>query len=304
MSPGISLPDELSVEIAPEFPKPNGNVFIRLRMYTENLNTANIKWSIGGVKKAEGIGLTSFNARMGNKGSENKIKIDIILESGVSFSKTVTLRPAEIDLLWQSNSYTPPFYRGKALFPPQGEVVITAMPNFYSGSTKIDASTLIYKWTVNDTVLEGQSGYGKNTVRVSGPLLGSGIEAEVLVTDNKRGINSEERIILNPTTPSIIFYKNNPLYGIIFEKAVNGGVAIEGEEINVLASPYHMNIQDQVSLEWQMNGRSASEVTGLSATFRKPAEGSGETFLSLKAENLNKMLQFAENGFNIKYEDN
>ncbi len=298
-----SLSDELSVDLIPTYPKPNAQVYVNLRMYTEDLNSAMISWLLNGKVEKEGRGLTSFNFRTADAGSKTTITINIKLQNGINFSKLITINPATVDLLWQSNSFVPPFYKGKALFPPQGEVLISAIPQFNSLNSQIDPGRLIYKWTAEGEVLEGQSGYGKNTIRLTGPILGTAINVEVLVTDPTSNLVAENFITINPINPLIVFYENNPLYGIVFEHSINGGLNLKGEEVSIVVAPFFMNIRDPVSYSWSMNGKYSPDVSGLSATFRRPEGISGSTFLSLKAENQGRILQFAEGGFRINYKE-
>lgn len=298
----VSLPDELSIDISPEYPRPNSSVILSLRMYTEDLDSALITWFKDGKKEREGVGLKNFTFVTGPSGSQTEVTVNINLVRGLSFSKKITLRSANVDILWQANSHVPPFYRGKALFPKQGSVTLSAVHNFYSGTSRINPNQLVYTWTVNDRVLESQSGYGKHTVSTDGPILGTSLNVSLLVTDPKTNIVASNSVNISPVEPIITFYENSPLYGIIFEHSVNGGLQITGEEVNIIAVPYYMNT-DSLSYSWRMNGRATPEVSGLSVTFRKPETVSGSTSLSLRAENLNRILQFAENSFTIKYSD-
>lgn len=294
-----SLADELSVDVIPTYPKPNSRVFVELRMYTEDLNSAMVSYLVNGKIIKEGRGLLNFNFAVGGAGSKTTLTINVALQSGVKFSKEIILEPATVDLLWQSDSFTPPFYRGKALFPEQGTVLISATPQFSS----VDPSRLVYQWTVNDEVLESQSGYGKSAVRVSGPILGTSMEVEVLVTDPTSNLVADNFMTISPVRPTMVFYENSPLYGIVFERALNNGAELKGEELSVVAAPFFLNARDPIVYSWSMNGLYTPDVFGLSATFRKPEGVSGSTFLSLKAENQRRILQFTEGGFSIKYKD-
>ncbi|MEK9185797.1 MAG: hypothetical protein AAB863_03410 [Patescibacteria group bacterium] len=298
-----SLADELTVDVIPTYPKPNSRVFVELRMYTEDLNSAMLSYLVNGKVIKESRGLLNFNFTIGGAGSKTTLTINIALQSGVKFSKEIIFQPATVDLLWQSDSFVPPFYRGKALFPEQGAVLISAAPQFNAGASSVDPSRLVYQWTVNDEVLESQSGYGKSAIRVSGPILGTSMEVEVLVTDPTSNLVADNFMTINPVRPIMVFYESSPLYGIVFEKAVNNGVELKGEEISVVATPFFLNARDPIVYSWSMNGLYTPNVSGLSATFRKPEDVSGSTFLSLKAENQRRILQFTEGGFSIKYKN-
>jgi hypothetical protein len=125
-----ALSSELNVEIIPTYPRPNEMVFVNLALYTDDLNSADISWYQDGKNVLSGKGEVKYSFKAGSVGTETKIEIRIKLLSGASFSKTFTLNPASVDLVWEANSYVPPFYKGKALHPRQGSLKLVAMPEF------------------------------------------------------------------------------------------------------------------------------------------------------------------------------
>jgi hypothetical protein len=129
------------------------------------------------------------------------------------------------------------------------------------------------------------------------------LDIEVLATDPATNLTAESFITINPSDPLLVFYENSPLYGIVFERGINAGIDIKGAEVSVVAAPFFMNIGDRPVYSWRMNGKSTGDVSGLSATFRKPEGVSGSTLLSLKAENQKRILQFVEGGFKINYKN-
>lgn len=299
----ISLPDELTMEISPTYPGPFENVRVDLRMYTEDLDSALITWLLDGKKKAEGRGLVSFNFKAPGPNAKTTLTVNITLQNGQKFSKSASINPGSVDILWQAPSYTTPFYKGKALFPKQGLVVVEAVPFVYSAGKKISADRLVYKWTVDNRVLENQSGYGKSVVKIEGSILGLPITVNILVTDPVTNATAEKRILIEPVDPIVAFYENSPLYGIVFEKALNGGFDLKTEEMSVVGAPFYLTVSDNPLYSWKMNGKYVPGVSGLSATFRKPDDRNGSTDLALKIENEVKILQFAENSFRIKYQN-
>ena len=145
----FALSNELGVEIIPNYPEPNTVVFINLTLYTDDLNSADINWYKDGKSVLSGKGETKYSFRMGGVGEETTIEIKIKLLSGASFSKSFTLNPASVNLVWEANSFVPPFYKGKALHPRQGgflgrveniEVLITDPVNNLVAQGFIDIS--------------------------------------------------------------------------------------------------------------------------------------------------------------------
>src|SRR3990167_10337236 len=71
------------------------------------------------------------------------------------------LQAEEVDLLWQGNSYVPPFYEGRTLWSSQSRITFLAIPH---GAGIGNPANLTYKWTKNGTVLGNINGVGKNTL--------------------------------------------------------------------------------------------------------------------------------------------
>ena len=110
----ISRPSEITV--IPKFPKANTDVYIEIKNYSIDLNNSNITWRVNGVVKSQGKGVTTFSTKTGKNGELITVTASIRDERGISLTETIRLRPAEIDLVWESDGYTPPFYRGKAAY--------------------------------------------------------------------------------------------------------------------------------------------------------------------------------------------
>ena len=192
----FALSNELGVEIIPNYPRPNEPVFINLTLYTDDLNSADIGWYKNDKLVLNGKGKVNYSFVAGNVGEETKIEIRIKLLSGTSFSKSFTLNPASIDLVWEANSYVPPFYKGKALHSRQGNLKIVAMPEFVKNGKRTAPENLVYEWSNGVDVYQSQNGYGKSVLILNGSILGQTDKIEVLVTDPVNNLVAEAFWIL------------------------------------------------------------------------------------------------------------
>jgi hypothetical protein len=294
--PGVTpnYADELVVNVTPDYPVPEGRTSINLEMYTENLDSSLIVWSQDGKVVLQGKGKKSFSFTAPKAGKETAIKISITTANGASFSKTITIHPANVDIICEGNSYTPPFYKGRSLWGAQGYIHLVAVPDFSS------PSKLIYTWRVNDEVLD-QSGYGRDSVSITNNGLGGAIAVELLVTDPSTNTTASNYMVIGPVEPSIVFYENNPLYGIVFDRAISF-VNLEKSEMTILAAPFNLFFSQatDVDYKWSVNGAS-SDALGRAITLRKPDSGSGASSISLEATNTKKLMQFAKSSFLIKF---
>lgn len=292
-----ALSSELGVEINPAYPRPNENVSMSLTLYTDDLSSAKITWYKDGQAVLSGKGKINYSFKAGPAGQETRIEIQVSLVSGSSFSKTVTLNPASVDLVWEADSYVPPFYKGKALHPRQGVLKVVATPDFVKNGIRVPASNLVYQWSNGINAYQDQSGYGKNAVLLDGSLLGRDENIKVLVTDPVNNLAAQNFIDITPVDPEIVFYQNDPYYGDLFDSAIINSFGLKSDEVQILAAPYYFTKGDMSLLKynWQLNGQDiTSLLSSMTAIFRKPEGETGQSSVSLRIENPDRILQQAD----------
>ncbi|MBN2094080.1 MAG: hypothetical protein JW740_01790 [Candidatus Zambryskibacteria bacterium] len=296
--------NELDVDITPDYPGPNNLVSVNLNLYTADLDTAQIVWYKNNQKVLDGKGETRYSFKLDGIGEATQIKIDITLNNGVYFTKSINFNPAEVSLIWEADSYVPPFYKGKTLHPKQGNLKVIALPEFINGGKKIDPQNLIYKWSNGLTNYQSQSGYGKNILILNGSVLGKSENIKVVVTDPESGLSAEKFLYIKPVDPQIVFYENNPYYGHIFDQALVQNFEFKGEEVQILAAPFYFTKDSNIKYEWRLNNNLIKELSDARlAIFRKPEGDSGRSNISLQINNPKKILQFAENNLIMNFEN-
>ncbi len=290
---GVDLSGELSINLVPEIPRPGENVSVRLEMYTENLDSANISWFLNEKLVQKGKGLRTYSFRAPTSDETASLRVEVTLQNGTYFTKSIEVSPLNLDLLWEANSYTPPFYKGKALLPLQGQVKIWAIA---------PSTNLVYKWTVNNKIAQNLGGFGKNTAIINAPILGDNLEVGVLATDINTGQTAKKSILIKATYPSVLFYENDPLYGIIYEKPIFS-IQLSKEEISIVTVPYNIGRDtfNDLTYIWRVNGIVTEGNSGRSAIFRKPEGATGQSRVSLGIESLSKPLQNTEGLFSVKF---
>lgn len=300
---GSSFSNELQVQMAPAYPKPNQTVDMSLALYTGDLNSATISWYKDGNLVLSGKGETRYSFKTGNVGQNTKIVISVKLLNGIPFSKTLDINPVGIDLIWEANSYVPPFYKGKALHPKQGSLKIVAMPEIIKNGKKVDPGNLIYQWSNLTQSYQSQSGYGKNTLVLSGSLLGKSDTIKVIVTEPVSGITTQNMITIDPAEPKVVLYEIDPYYGHIFDTGLPSSFAMRGEESQILAAPYFFTKERGLTYKWRLNNQAISDLDGsMTAIFRKPEDkDSGTSKVSLQVTNINRILQMAERNLSINF---
>lgn len=300
-----ALSDELNIEVSPSNPKPNQKVSVSLALYTGDLNSAYITWTKNGKTVLEGTGETKYSFVIGQAGTETSIKISVKLANGIIFSKSFSLNPTSVDLVWESDSYVPPFYKGKALHTKQGLLKIVASPNFVINGKQISPNNLVYKWSNEVRSFQDQSGYGKNVLILGGSLFGRSENIRIKVTDPVNNLSAENSIIINPIDPEIVFYENDPYYGFIFDSAVIESYDLKNKEVQFFAAPFYFTRSDYgLKYSWRLNNQELSNLSdSVSAIFRKPETESGRSLISLSVENPEKILQQANKNITINFKE-
>jgi hypothetical protein len=297
---------EIQVDLTPDNPGPNETVSATVTTFATSLNEAKITWIVNGKTIKSGKGEKTASFTTGGYNSNTTLDIIVITKEGETIEKILTIKPVQIDLIWQTDSFVPPFYKGKANFSFQNKVVFIAIPHLLSGGSEISPKNLIYKWIKDGEVIDTVSGYGKNTYTLTQSIIARPIEIEVEVSSSN-GVVGRESTIINPSDPEVIMYEKNPIYGIEFEKALMGNVNLEGSEISVISMPYFFGTSDlnniNLQFKWSLNGVLIdNDYTRRSRVFRPKDGAVGVSNISLSIENESKVLQTAGANFNLKYE--
>ncbi len=303
------LEPAIDVILSPKYPKANQSVSIALQSFSTDLNLATIEWRQDGVLKTSGLGIKNFQTIAGNTGSVRVIEILIDTPQHGLLSKRVVIAPVSVEILEQSDSYTPPFYKGRSLPGPESAVTLIAVPTFITeDGRRLKNSEINFKWKKGGTVLGSLSGLGKNSLAVKGPripqeIITYSVEASA-PTHKLIGVASH---IISIVNPEIILYEDNPLTGINIGRAILGGYNLQKEEVTLVAYPYFFenNVFGQnVEYSWAINGKETS-ATGFnrnSITLRKPDQ-TGTSLVSLAVKNVNKIFENAKSQLQISFSE-
>jgi len=294
-------PSSIGVTVAPESPAPFENTTITLNSYTNNLDSVLITWFVNGSNSSSGIGKKSFSLNAPAAGAESVVVAKISLPEG-ALEIRVVIKPNSMILLWQAeDSYVPPFYRGKAMPTEDSEIKVVAMPE----TKNVSAKNMIYNWKKDYTNDQGASGYGKNSYIYTNDYLEptSNISVTASTTD---GASSQSNINIGVAAPKISFYKKDTTLGIIWEKALEQGHRIFGEE-TLVAIPYFVspkNLQHPSLIwNWSINNSPISVPIGKRNLLPlKVEEGiTGTSKVRLQIDNKDRIFQTASKEINIEF---
>ena len=302
--PGVNEP--VTFTVSPEFPRPDTDVTVSVQSNNTDLNRADFIWYVNGKVFRKGPGIKNITVSSGKSGTLTTVSVDVTTVDIGKISNEVSFRPAEVDLVWQTDGYVPPFYKGKALELYGSSFKVVALPDFYTaGGKKMDPKTLIYSWKKNGTADGQQSGYGKDSFKSSQTsYVRGGDTISVEVSTNDRSIGAKKVVVISPQSADIVFYENSPLYGIVYEKAFENTFTLTAEELTLHAEPYNLSTYNPLSgvlgLDWSLNGSDVSAFKDSNElVLRRIGNVSGQSDINLTIQHKEKILQGGQVGITI-----
>jgi len=256
---GLDFGTDFSLSITPEHPAPGDTAHITAHSTLLDLDAGTITWYMNGAKYASGRGLSEADILVGPLGSEMRIEV-VLTEAGFERAAAEALiRPTEIDLLWESDSYAPPLFRGRAL-PSEGTTLrLEAMPHFVRANRSfVPASDIYFTWRRNDYVVKSVSGRGKSRALLESPSLFGTDTISVEARTSDGAFSGEASIRVPSTEPILTLYENHPIFGIMYHRAFGAQNLLPEVETSFVAVPYFANAtragDSGLIYEWRVNG--------------------------------------------------
>ncbi len=288
-----ALSPSVGFSITPEAIAPNDLVTIKLNSFSTDLNRANMTWKVDGATVLEGVGKTEYSLTAKGLGEQTKVDITINTSNGIPVLKTIFINPQSADLLWEAiDSYTPPFYKGKAL-PAREALIKTSVVPFLKGSrgTFSNPNSLVYNWEQNYKPYPSLSGYGKSFYVFRNTFLNKEelVKVKVSTTDGTLTTASSAKIPF--FEPEIIFYEKKPATGTLFNQAKNNGLSLTEEETSIIGVPFFFSTKTKLgvldgtlSLSWKINNYSVPSEKPDTITVRKQQGDSGYSILDFSVK--------------------
>jgi len=314
---GTASIDGVDISATPASPAPGTSVTVSVVSYTTDLNGAAINWLVGGKSFAKGTGMTSVTVPAPAIGKTVTIMASISTVEGANIQKVVTIKSSSIDMIEETSGYVPPLYRGKEPFVYQNTLKIIAIPHLAdTKGNPIDPKNLIYTWKQDSTVLGDQSGYDKQSLTITGALIARPFTIDVQVSSADGTVNGESEIGVVAAVPSVAFYQDDPLYGVLYNEAVGDSVDLLHNQLKIVSVPYGFDTgitntvnsgagsTGSLSFGWTVNNTPHDELaSSTSIILATPSGSSGSSDVGLTIQNNNQILQTATAGFNAIYSD-
>jgi len=304
------IQEQVSFSATPSTPQPGEVVSFRVESFSTNLNKGSIVWFINGVESLSGVGNTTFSATTPRAGERLSVEVVITTQEGNTVRKNYSITAASVALIYEANSYTPPFYKGKALFPLQGDAQIIAIPNVIIDGEQISRDQLIYTWSVNNRVMQDMSGFGRSTYFYNSDILSQNKFVSVEVSAQGSDASTEGEIFISPTRPEIIIYEKSSAYGIVERNLADITNTLFSTEIELAAYPFFMsarkNTDANLTYDWSINGKSLPIENNNQPTvlFRNENNSEGLARISARITESNHLLQSLSAATRLQFQAN
>ncbi|MEK7643141.1 MAG: hypothetical protein AAB372_01705 [Patescibacteria group bacterium] len=288
---GNSLPGKLDplrdveIVVGDEALQPGTRGSLYVVAANTNLRQSTITWSRNNKIEASGKGATVFSFPVGAIGSRDIIKVTIRTPEGSVKQLTKTINPARIHFAWSTDSYTPTWYRGKALPVPGSGISVTAFPEVRVNNIPVPQANLDYEWSVNDEVrLREQRGASTFSFLTS-EFQRTPYQISVRVRDSQRNVVHRETILIKTVSPFIRFYREDALYGLMTNASIQNLVLKPGDDSLIDFEPYHMpyGALDNMAFRWDF-GSNQGQQTGINdrkLRITTPSDGLSSWSLSI-----------------------
>lgn len=300
--------ESIQTVVIPNNPKPESVVSIQLSSSYIDLGSADITWTVNNKFLQSGKDLKVAKVKIGKAGSVTIVSISINTKDYGLVTKELRFSPGGVRLVYEAETYTPPFYRGKALPTQQSVISLLAITNFKNPKgVTIQPKDLIFTWKKNGEVDGVNSGRGKDTYRYNnGALPTDAPLIEVVASAPEYSTEGGDSIVVESVQPEIIFYEESPLLGTILNKAFVNDLNFSSSEMTLSAFPYYFSAQKkeagQLSYKFSINGNSVDTPrdSKTKITLRRP-DGKGVSSINLKIQNTDRIFQVANNNLSISY---
>ncbi len=288
---------DISLEITPAYPAPNQDVTAVLSSQALDLDKALITWSQDGQDKLSGIGKKQFQFNTGSFGSPTNISASIDTVGGNSLIKSVTVWPAEVDMLYEApDAFVPPFYEGLALPASQSRIKVVAIPFLSSGNGQTGGSNLSYTWSKDGRGQSQASGWGNSSFTFNNSYLDNGNAISVQVSDITGNSTAGGTINIQTVNPKIIFYSRDEVLGTDWQEALSDGFSVPSGGATITAAPYFFSgpnpDSSNLSYAWTLNGQAIDTPSPKNILSVKPQSGtSGTADIKLTINNIGTLFQ-------------
>lgn len=300
MAPLQAFAQSLVISKSPQFPKEGELLTITISSFSFDLKNSLVTWKQGKEVLSEGIGTTSIII----PNAKNKtIVVEVVQrETGEKLVQGIPIITSQVDLLWEAvGSYTPPFYKGKALPPLEANINVVAFPK------RNDISELFYSWQKEYSSKSAQSGRSKNSFSYLATPFEQANAISVEISSPDGSYKTQDDLIVRYGNSEVVFYENDSKLGILYNSTIKNNHKIESDkEISLVAVPYFVTTDtiDSKNLEmvWAVNGNKLPTQQKKNKIRLTGATGiSGDTIVSVFIKNTSRLFEEGNVGVSLNF---
>lgn len=251
------IPTALSIAATPRAPAPGEPVQVRAATPSISKDALVFSWMIDGKPRPDlsGLGADTVQLTAGALGSTLRVGVAVRQGSKAIGSTSLVIPVSRLSIAWFAETYTPRWYRGKALPVEQSTVDITAIPEVIINGKTIAPENLIYHWSYDDQD-NIQEGVGKRSFRIrTRDFPQSSHDIRLVVEDASHTLYQEGRLFILTTEPQGEIYALTPSGGIAAHMALQNFYAPTRGSYDFVFEPFFFPIttRSALSYQWSVN---------------------------------------------------
>ena len=303
----LGISGAISIGTSPSYPGPGDSVHLTAESSAIDLSSASLVWYANGKVIAQGSGVVSADVTAGALGTETDVEVDALAADGTSASAQATLIPTQIDLLVDSDSYTPPFYRGRALPSAGTDLMLQAVPYFKRpDGSMVASSDITYTWKRDNEVMASVSGRGRSSVVIDSPPLFGTDTISVVARSSDGTLAGNASVSIPSVEPALALYEDHPLFGILYGQALGASTFIPESEMTFAAVPYFAQAQSAndagMDFAWRVNDTAITPSTANPGEITiDSANSNGSALVSLELTRPSNFYMDARGSWNITF---
>lgn len=252
------LPKKISLLVSPSSPSPGQSVTITAGAPLFDKSSTYFDWTVNGKARSDfsGFGKDIIKLTAGNIGSSINVSVAATDAKGEIVSKSASIPVSDLSLTWFSQTYTPKWYKGKAL-PIQNSIIeVAAIPEVILNGARINPKNLVYKWSL-DGIANLLNGVGQNVFEIKTNIRpANSYTVEVIIEDKNGQFRKTGRISIKTQSPKVLVYPFSPLGGVEQYRGLELFPAEQKGLFDFIAEPFFLVISSpkELDYEWRLNG--------------------------------------------------
>jgi peptide methionine sulfoxide reductase MsrA len=294
LAQGVSGVTQAYIETNPQNPTPDETVTASINTYTVDMDTALVTWKLNGQTVLQGYSESQYEFKVGEVGETYTLSVYIEDGNGKKVSANTTIHVSDATIIWEAKTYTPPFYKGRALQSPGSEITIAVLPHVVdSKGNEYKKEDLSYVWRFGKSIKIEQSGKGKHSISITNPKPFELFSAYVEVKDPQGNIRVGKKVEVPTVAPILLLYQDTPYVGIEYASALTSTFVMPENDATIIAEPYYMSTDTRIgtNLEYLWTMDLETFTTPGSISFGSEGNGTGSSKLSLLIKNKDFWLQ-------------